>query len=49
MKKPEESVETRGRTLDYAAALYDTLLSELREKMLRTRPKRRFVRPDLPE
>ena len=31
------------------AALYDTLLSELREKMLRTRPKRRFVRPDLPE
>ena len=29
------------------AQLYDTLLGELRDKMLRTRPKKRFVRRDL--
>lgn len=30
------------------AEIYDTLLNELREKMLKTRPKKRFVKPDLP-
>jgi len=30
------------------AAIYDTLLAELRDKTLKTRPKRRFVRADLP-
>jgi hypothetical protein len=28
-------------------AVYDTLLEELRKRVLRTRPKRRFVKPDL--
>ena len=30
------------------AELYDTLLGELRDKMLKARPKRRFVPSDLP-
>ena len=30
------------------AEIYDTLLGELQEKMLKARPKKRFVRPDLP-
>lgn len=31
------------------AELYDTLLGEIRDKMLKVRPKRRFVPTDLPE
>lgn len=30
------------------AEVYDTLLGELRDRSLKTRPKRRFVRPDVP-
>lgn len=30
------------------AEVYDTLLAELRDRSLKTRPKRRFVRPDVP-
>ena len=30
------------------AEIYDALLAELKEKMIKARPKQRFVRPDLP-
>ena len=44
----KEFVLTADIGAERFAAVYDTLLTELREKMLRTRPKKRFARPDLP-
>ena len=42
----------RGLQMDASAArfaeIYDALLAELQEKMIKARPKQRFVRPDLP-